>query len=156
MSYRLRPLLWTIAAVALSAVTAFLVARATMTGQFRSPEAATVSAGGTFHDWLHSQLQITPDQEVSLAPIELTFVRQRMEILQQIQEAGKNLAAALESEPADSAAITEALAAIHDEQGHLQRITIEHFLKMKEHLSPDQSQRLLQWTRESITHHDGH
>ena len=151
MSHRLRPLLWTIAAIALSAVTAFLVAPAAMSDH----DHGTEHEGGTFHDWLHSQLEITPEQEVRLAPIEEAYASQREEILNRIHLAGQDLSAALNQTPVGSPAITDALSAIHDAQGELQRVTIEHFLKMKEHLSPEQSQRLLQWTRESITHHDG-
>lgn len=154
MSHRLGPLLWTITAVTLSAVTAFLVAKASVSRH--SHNHRTESTGGTFHDWLHSQLDITPEQEVRLAPIETIYADQRNAILPRIQQAGENLATALESEPAGSAAIHDALTEIHEAQGELQRVTIEHFLTMKEHLSPEQSQLLLQWTRESITHHDDH
>lgn len=152
MSHRLGPFLWTIAAVTLSAVTAFLVAKASVA--MHSHDHSTESTGGTFHEWLHSQLDITREQEIRLAPIETVYADQRKEILTRIQKAGENLATALETEPTGSAAIHDALAKIHDAQGELQRVTIEHFLKMKEHLSPEQSQLLLQWTRESITHHD--
>ncbi len=154
MSHRLGPLLWTITAVLLSAATAFFVARTSLPGH--SHDHRTENTGGTFHDWLHSQLEITPEQEERLAPIETVYADQRKAILQRIQQAGENLAAALESEPAGGPVIDDALTAIHDAQGELQRVTIEHFLMMKEHLSPEQSQRLLQWTRESITHHDEH
>jgi Spy/CpxP family protein refolding chaperone len=156
MSHRLRPLLWTVIAVALSAATAWVVARAAMSGHHHSHAQAPPDGGETFHDWLHSQLEITPEQEARLAPIEIAYAGQRKEILHRIQLAGQDLSAALNQNPVGGSAITGALAAIHDAQGELQRVTIEHFLKMKEHLSPDQSQRLLQWTRESITHHDGH
>ncbi len=155
MSHRLRPLLWTIAAIALSAVTAFFVARSAMSDHGHSHDHGTGHERGTFHDWLHSQLEITPEQEARLAPIEEAYAGQRDEILNRIQLAGQDLSAALNQTPVGSPAITDALAAIHEAQGELQRVTIEHFLKMKEHLSPEQSQRLLQWTRESITHHDG-
>jgi nickel and cobalt resistance protein CnrR len=156
MSHRLRPLLWTIAAIALSAATAFLVARVAMSDHDHSHDQATEQQGGTFHDWLHSQLEITPEQERRLAPIEEAYAGQREEILSRIHLAGQDLSAALSESSVGSPAINDALAAIHDAQGELQRTTIEHFLKMKEHLSPEQSRHLLQWTRESITHHDDH
>lgn len=157
MPHRLRPLFWTAIAVALSAATAWVVARSAMPDHHHShAPASSPDAGETFHDWLHTQLEITPEQEAQLAPIEVAYAEQRKELLQRIQQAGQDLSTALASTPVGSDSLNEALAAIHDAQGELQRVTIEHFLKMKEHLSPEQSRRLLQWTRESITHHDGH
>lgn len=155
--HRLSPLFWTAIAVALSSATAWVVARSAMSDHHHSHAAASSADGGeTFHDWLHAQLEITPEQETRLAPIEIAYADQRKELLQRIQLAGQDLSTALARTPVGSDALNEALAAIHDAQGELQRVTIEHFLKMKEHLSPEQSQQLLQWTRESITHHDGH
>jgi nickel and cobalt resistance protein CnrR len=157
MPHRLRPLFWTAIAVALSAATAWVVARSAMPDHHHShAPASSPDAGETFHDWLHARLEITPEQEARLAAIEVAYADQRKELLQRIQQAGQDLSAALARTPVGGEALNEALATIHDAQGELQRVTIEHFLKMREHLSPEQSQRLLQWTRESITLHDGH
>ena len=156
MNHRLKPLCWTVAAIALSALTSFLVARAAGRTTSHSHGTATGDEGGTFHDWLHSQLKITAEQESLLAPIEGDYGSKRTVLLHRIQLAGKNLAAALGGNPEESGAVEVALTEIHSAQGELQRLTIEHFLKMREHLSPDQSDRLLQWTRESITHDGNH
>ncbi|MBP6784189.1 MAG: periplasmic heavy metal sensor [Verrucomicrobiales bacterium] len=152
MNHRLKPVCWTVAAIALSALTSFLVARAAGRTTSHSHSAATGNEGGTFHDWLHSQLKITAEQESLLAPIEADYGGRRTALLRRIQNGGQGLSAALGENPVEPTGIEAALTEIHSAQGELQRLTIEHFLKMKEHLSPDQSDRLLQWTRESITH----
>ena len=157
MSFELRPLAWTLVAVALSALTAFVVARKAALPHDHEDHhhaAAPVSGveGGTFHDWLHEKLALTPEQQAELEPIESSYGRERTELLARVEAAGKKLADSLDGSPVNREAIDVSLAEIHEAQGLLQERTIGHFLEMKEHLSPEQAAKLLQWTRESITH----
>ncbi len=154
MSPALRPLAWTFVAVALSALTAFVVARWSGGHQphRHAPAPASGAEGGTFHDWLHEQLAISPEEEQRLEPIEADYAAKRAERLARIDAASARLAQALGGSKVDRAAIDAALAEIHTSQGELQSLTIAHFLEMKEHLTPDQAEKLLQWTRESIAH----
>jgi len=148
-----KPLLWTAAAVILAALTAYAVARQTAghhEGHFHAkPHEAS---GDAFHEWLHSQLEITPEQESQLAPIERSYAEKRGTLLKEIEEAGHQLATALDRVPVDRPGVDFSLGKIHDAQGELQQVTIGHFLEMKEGLSPEQAAKLLRWTRESITH----
>jgi nickel and cobalt resistance protein CnrR len=143
---------WTLSVIAVSAVTSFLIANLAREPEphthTHSPDAAT----GSFHEWLHAELKITPDQEKNLAAIETAFARQRTIQLERIRKAGQTLASALEKAQEDREEINLALQQIHSAQGELQKDTINHFLEMKEHLSPSQADLLLKWTRESITH----
>lgn len=152
----IRPLLWTLAAMALSAATAYFVAtRAAAThshAHSHSHEESESSDPDAFHDWLHEHLEITPEQEEQLAPFEKTYALRREQLRDRVAQAGRALAAALSESGSDKAGIDAALAEIHAAQGELQRATITHFLEMKEHLSPEQAASLVQWTRESITH----
>lgn len=156
----LRSLAWPLAAVALSALTAFAVARRTTSGHahvhHHHHDSVVGAEGGTFHDWLHEKLAITPEQEKRLAPLEAAYAQARLRLLARIDASGRLLADALSTSPTDGAAIDAALSEIHAAQSELQRLTIGHFLEMKEHLSPDQAEKLLQWTRESITHEHRH
>jgi len=80
MPHRLRPLFWTAIAVALSAATAWVVARSAMPDHHHShAPASSPDAGETFHDWLHARLEITPEQEARLAAIEVAYADQRKE-----------------------------------------------------------------------------
>lgn len=147
---------WTLLAVFLSAATALLVVRVASP----SSDHHHGSTGGhdphgpddSFHAWLHEKLAITPEQESKLAPIEEAYERNRDLLANRISEGGRNLAEALGKAPVDRTAVDLALGDIHAAQGDLQRLTIGHFLEMKEHLSKEQAGQLLQWTRESITH----
>jgi len=148
-----KPLFWTATAIVLAALTAYWVAR--WTAQHHGdhvhggPEDHSRDA---FHEWLHSQLEITPEQESLLAPVERGYTAKRQELLQVVEEAGHQLAASLERSPVDRPDVDAALEKIHNAQGQLQQVTIGHFLEMKEALSPEQAASLLRWTRESITH----
>jgi Spy/CpxP family protein refolding chaperone len=148
-----KPLFWTAAAVVLAALTAYVVAR--QTAEHHEGHAHVDpqdDSGDDFHEWLHSQLEITPEQESQLAPIERSYAEKRGTLLKVIEDAGHELAKALELAQVDRAEIDTALAKIHNAQGELQQVTIGHFLEMKEALSPEQAAKLLRWTRESITH----
>ena len=149
-----KPFFWTASAVALAGLTAYVVARQTAHHHDGHVHEASPhdSSGDAFHEWLHEQLEITPEQEETLAPIERSYADSRAELLGRIGESGHRLAAALEHAPVDRAAVDAALGEIHEAQGRLQELTIGHFLEMKEALSPEQAAKLLQWTRESITH----
>ena len=113
------------------------------------------SEGGadlSFHDWLHSNLQITPEQERRLHPHERDFQRQLGEQQARIRATGQTLAQAIRNHDADSQEVARAQEQLLQAQGELQRITLEHFFAMKEHLNPEQGELLLQWTHDSIIH----
>lgn len=148
-----KPLFWTAAAVILAALTAYVVARQTAEHHEGHVHGDPHDASGdAFHEWLHSQLEITSEQESQLAPIERSYAEKRGTLLKEIEEAGHQLATALDAAPVDRPGVDTALGKIHNAQGQLQQITIGHFLEMKEALSPEQATKLLRWTRESITH----
>ncbi len=138
------------ATVALSALIAFAVARQVADAEHGHD--ANADHGDSFHAWLHEQLEISPEQERQLAPIEHAYNESRGELQRRINAAGNELAGALEDPEARRANLDAALAEIRAAQGELQGLTIHHFLEMKNHLSPEQAGKLLQWTRESIVH----
>jgi len=146
------PILWIVAAVVLSAFTSFFVAQFAASKTGRGQSDLLTKSSPDFHEWLHAELEITPEQEKALSKIETSFERDRIELLERIRVAGQSLASTLEAKPDDSASINNCLREINSAQGELQQVMIAHFLDMKEHLSPSQATRLLQWTRESITH----
>jgi Spy/CpxP family protein refolding chaperone len=160
-----RPVFWILAAVGLSALTAALIVMLVVRGSLEdfSPghvhhhesDPADGNEGGTFHDWLHEQLAITPEQEKNLAPIERSYGQSRAKLLARVESGGVRLAEVLGSSPVDQSEIDAALSEIQSAQGSLQTATIRHFLEMKDHLTPEQADKLLQWTRESIAHEHG-
>lgn len=151
------PVAWAAAAILLSAVTSYVVVRiVTRTSEIahhrHDPPPGPEHGGDPFHNWLHSKLVVTPEQEAKLHPLEAAYAGHHAVLLAQVESAGKRLAQALDKATPDTTEIDAALEEIQAAQGELQKLTIRHFLEMKEHLSPDQAANLIQWTRDSITH----
>lgn len=135
--------IWSLCTVAAATLAAWLVTRANPPGPLRASEQS-------FHQWLHANLKITEAQHRELAPFEQAFEAERVRLRQEIRLAGDDLATAIRSGSRQSPAVTRALDRLHGAQGQLQRATLDHFFIMKEHLSPDQAARLVQWTQDNI------
>ena len=129
------------ATVVLAAVTAYLVSR---------PDHHHSGSEEDFHQWMHRRLLITPAQEEALAPHERIFEKERLRLRGEIATAGRALADAVREGNPGSPEIEGALTRLNALQAELQRATLEHFFAMKEHLDPDQAEKLLQWTHDSI------
>lgn len=144
---------WIAAGVVLSAAAAYLAARL---GSGSHDHGAAETGGGDLHAWMHKHLKISEEQHALLDPFEEDFEKERKMLLEEIGIAGKELAAAIRESDNGSPPVEQALLRLNRAQGELQKITLDHFFVMKEHLDPEQAERLLQWTHDSITgqHHE--
>lgn len=105
-----------------------------------------------FHQWVHKHLSLTAEQYDQLQPAEQRFAERQAALHGEIAEAGRALAAAIESGERDSAEIDLALERLHTAQADLQRATLDHFFEMKEQLDPEQAEKLLRWTHDRLLH----
>lgn len=151
---RARSLLWSLATVVVAALVSFLVARATLDRDSRGSDDSSPRAEhhgeAELHEWLHENLGITAEQESRLLPIESRYESERRRLHAAIGRAGEKLAAAIRENEPGSEAIAAARRDLTRLQGELQQATLDHFFAMKEHLTPEQGERLLEWTRQSI------
>ncbi len=151
-------LAWIAGGVLLSAAAAYLAARIGARGHHHpAPHGHTKNGkGADLHAWMHEQLDISPEQWARLEPFEKSFENDSAQLLQKIKTGGEQLASAIGEGSRGAPAIQDALDRINQAQAELQKITLDHFFVMKEHLDPEQAKRLLEWTHESITrqHHD--
>ena len=146
---RSRLLLWSLGTVIAAAVIAWL------TVKLAAPAGHDGHSESSFHDWLHENLEITAEQETLLLPHEREFEEQRTQQRTVIEAAGAALAEAIRSSgDAEAPEVESARLQLIEAQGELQRITLDHFFAMKKHLSPEQGEKLLRWTRESIVDGD--
>lgn len=143
--------IWILGTVALAGVTSLLVTRSVPDG-WRTPAAASGSEED-LHRWMHKHLAITPAQHKTLDPIEDAFEKERIRLREEIVKAGHDLANAVRGGKSDSPEIAAALARLNAAQAQLQRATLDHFFAMKDHLDPEQAEKLLQWTHDSILSH---
>lgn len=103
-----------------------------------------------FHQWIHDNLEITEEQHSVLEPFEKAYELDRTRLHMEVTDAGRELADAVRGGQRNSPEINMALSRLNTAQASLQRATLDHFFSMKEHLDPDQAEKLLQWTHDSI------
>ncbi len=108
------------------------------------------SSNGTTHDWIHSQLELTGEQEAALAPVERGYREQRDTLERALHDANVALADAILADGKDSVRVHEAIEEIHSRMGDLQKVTIGHVFSMRGILTPDQYDRLLHLTAEAL------
>lgn len=109
------------------------------------------------HDWIHTKLNVTAGQEKALEPIEKRYHEKRRELEHQIDLSNRELAKAILADGRDSQSVQKAIEKIHATMGDLQKLTIGHVFEMRETLSPEQYQKLLNLTANALYNLDsGH
>ena len=106
------------------------------------------------HDWIHTQLGLTPQQKSALDILEKPYHEKRNGFEQELSRANKELAEAIRSDGKDSERVNAAIGKIHSNMGELQMLTISHVFQMKEVLSPEQYQKLLNFTADALLNID--
>lgn len=139
------PLTRILGVVLIAGLTAFLVSRFAP-----SLDKEATAASDDFHHWVHENLHLNQAQHEALAPIESAYESERRLLASDIKAAGRKLADLLRTDTATPAEIDAALADLNLAQAELRRVTLHHFLAMKEHLDPEQAAQLLDWTHDRI------
>jgi len=148
--------MWFLPAVALSAAVSWFVASRTVPDEGDRHGESAGASDLDFHEWTHARLELTPEQEEKLGPIESDYDERRGELVARIESAGRSLAHAFGAGDEESETFRGALEEFQRAQGELQRLTLEHFFDMKRHLSPDQAEKLRKWIHDSIAHEHRH
>lgn len=144
-------LLWASATVLLAAGTSLLVTRLADHSEAHSHgHEPGGHSEADFHQWMHNQLSLSPEQHDALEPVEAAYEKERLRLRNEIGEAGKTLADAVRQGKSGTPEVEAALKRLNAAQAELQRATLDHFFAMKEHLDPAQAEKLLKWTHDSI------
>jgi Spy/CpxP family protein refolding chaperone len=106
------------------------------------------------HDWIHTQLGLTPQQVAALETIEKPYHEKRQGFERGLAEGNRELAEAIRADGGDSDRVQAAIGKIHANMGELQMLTIGHVFQMKEILSPEQYQKLLNFTADALNNLD--
>jgi Spy/CpxP family protein refolding chaperone len=107
------------------------------------------------HEWVHKQLNLTQDEQKALEPIETKFAERKRDLMNEIRDATKELAEAIQQDRAASPRVSAAVEKIHHAQGKLQEATLEHVFEMREVLTPGQYQKLLNLTADELNQVNG-
>ena len=102
------------------------------------------------HEWLHTELKITPAQHQALEPIEEKFASQNRILRERMRAANHELALAIRQGRPDSPAISAAVGKIHLHMGGLQNASIAHIFEMRRVLTPEQGDKLLQLAEQGL------
>lgn len=106
------------------------------------------------HDWIHTQLGLTPQQKAALDILEKPYHVKRLGLERELAQGNMDLAKAIRSDGQDSERVHAAIGRIHTSMGELQMLTIGHVFEMKQALSPDQYQKLLKFTADALDNLD--
>lgn len=133
--------------VAIVAATAcYLTCRFVMRSQMRGEG----TAAGSAHQWIHRELKLTASQDSTLHPIEQKYASRRAELAASIRAANAELARAIREDRADSPQVAAAVDKIHRAQGELQKVTLDHVFEMRQALTPEQYDKLLDLTATAL------
>lgn len=102
------------------------------------------------HDWVHSRLKLSPEQERALKPIEARYAVQRSRLERNLHLANVALADAIQRDRGESENVLHAIEEIHARMGELQKVTIGHIFEMQDVLTPEQYDALLRMTAEAL------
>ena len=91
------------------------------------------------HALLHSQLDLTAQQEARIERIEADFTGRRHALEKEMRAANVRLAQAIEAEHGYGPRVTEAIDHSHQVMGTLQKETLEHLFAMRAVLDRDQA-----------------
>lgn len=150
MTERQATWIWSACTVAAAGLVAWLITMGSATTN--DPRASEQS----FHQWMHANLKMPEEQHRQLEPFENAYEVERLRLRQEIREAGNALARAVREGSRESPQVASALDRLHAAQGELQRITLDHFFTMRDHLDPEQAERLGQWIHDNILHGSPH
>ncbi len=107
---------------------------------------------GEAHQWFHTQLGITLEQEKGLAPIEQRYAEERKHSTEMLRIANGELAQAILEDRQDSPRVSAAVMKIHEAMAGLQHATLQHIFEMKSVLTPEQYDKLLKLSAVALQH----
>ena len=102
------------------------------------------------HAWGHRQLDITPAQEQAIEAVEQRFALRKRDLMERIRLANMELGQAMLDAKAQSPQVATAIRSIHAAQAELQQATIDHVFEMRSALRPDQYDKLLNLTANTL------
>ena len=95
----------------------------------------------SLHEIVHGDLDLDRSQLERIEVIESRFADRRPELVQRVQAANRELAAAIAASKGDSAVVQPAVGHFHDAMGDLQQATIAHIFEMRTVMTSAQAQR---------------
>ncbi len=102
------------------------------------------------HEWLHKELNVTPEQRQALAPVEAAYAQKELQFKQQMRAANHELAVLLDRSRAYTPEVAAAVQKIHDHMGEFQQATLRHVFTMRQMLTPAQGDKLTHLAQQAL------
>lgn len=93
----------------------------------------------TLHATIHSQLDLTPEQEQRIDAIEADFADERAGLEAELRAANRELVTAISANQGDTPEVQAAVDHFHVAMGDLQKATLRHIFEMRAVLTPEQA-----------------
>ena len=93
----------------------------------------------TLHAAIHSQLDLTPEQEQRIDAIETDFADERAGLEAELRAANRELVTAISANQGDTPEVQAAVDHFHVAMGDLQKATLRHIFEMRAVLTPEQA-----------------
>ena len=103
------------------------------------------------HQWLHKELDLTPDEAARVDVFEADYRKQRAELLAEFKQRIAHLAELLRSSDAYTDEVNHAVHELHLTHGKLQTLSIEHYYQMLSVLPPEKQEKLRQLAVEALS-----
>ena len=103
------------------------------------------------HNWLHEELQLTPEERAMIDAFEPDYRQEREALLSQYQLKVSKLASLLEKTESHTPVITESIHALHEVHGQIQALSIKHFYDMLSVLPPEKKDKLRSLAVEALS-----
>lgn len=105
----------------------------------------------SLHDMLHTQLELSDDQDARLHAIEADFAVARQRLERELTMANTELANAIRTERRNGPQVAAAIHHFHEAMGRLQYATIEHVFAMRSVLTPAQAEQFDRTVADALT-----
>ncbi|MEC9356500.1 MAG: periplasmic heavy metal sensor [Pseudomonadota bacterium] len=107
--------------------------------------------GRSLHEFVHSELHLSADQETKLNLLESEFADERDAHEAKLRAANANLATAMQQEHTYGPKVSAAIDQVHVQMGELQKATVRHVFAMRSLLDEEQQKRFDRQISKSLT-----
>lgn len=94
----------------------------------------------SLHAAIHSQIDLTPEQERRIDVLETGFAHERTRLEGELRAANREMVTAISANQGDTPEVQAAVDHFHDAMGDLQKATLAHVFQMRAELTPEQAQ----------------
>lgn len=106
----------------------------------------------SLNDYIHAQLNITPEQDEKLKDMEREYQEKVIYLEEKLKLANMELANAIKEEKRYGPRVEKAIADNHTTMGELQKATMQHLFKMQTVLTEEQNQKMNRIITDALYH----